>query len=547
MGALSFVLLASMGMLQGWTFDCSTLFFIYGILWYIMEKKYKEIIEAIKKDDVKRLNNLIASKADVCYNSAIDYFPIRTAVANNSVEALRVLLSYESDLNEYDENGESFISYAIYYNKIKILKLLVELGIDINICDRDSYWLDGKENFVTCSSIKRAIEDRNYRIASFLLKKGVKTNLKTDDEIKLCIALDKNNIELIKKLINDGVNIDMQDDSGYTPLMHAVIFIEDIELINWLLEKGASFHLKDNDNLTLLSLIIDGLNVQEIEQAEKQYYEEVLQIFINRGADFQMLQHRDLHPSGLLSIMDLSDKKKLAIIDKITKNDYEKSLMINSTLINAMYDYNIKSFEYFIQQKDIINFQDENGYTVLMIAIFEDKYYLLPSLLDKNPDINLQDKKGNTALMHAIKTGSTRTIELLLDKNPDLSIVNNDFDTAVDMVEYPSEFFGSHEWYLKYLDDNKFPFFRNLFWKFRYFTTTLLFKATIIIFVLSFIIINKIIHGLPGFDVFYILLYFGLPLLYVLLVIYKDTVSKWNFSGYIAKRKKEVRKNKFTP
>ena len=44
MGALSFVLLASMGMLQGWTFDCSTLFFPhYFQLGEIMKKRLKII------------------------------------------------------------------------------------------------------------------------------------------------------------------------------------------------------------------------------------------------------------------------------------------------------------------------------------------------------------------------------------------------------------------------------------------------------------------------------------------------------------------------
>jgi len=39
MGALSFVLLASMGMLQGWTFDCSTLFFVFMGYHILNEKK----------------------------------------------------------------------------------------------------------------------------------------------------------------------------------------------------------------------------------------------------------------------------------------------------------------------------------------------------------------------------------------------------------------------------------------------------------------------------------------------------------------------------
>lgn len=423
-----------------------------------MEKKYNKIIEAIKMNDLSKIRKFITSGIDVCENDEFDYNPIETAIVNNSVEVLRILLSYKTNLNTYNKNGSSLISLAISYDKLEILELLIELGVDINIGYRENYFVSGVEYFYGSNSMELAIDDRNYKIASFLLKNGVKTNLKTANEIKLCIALLDSNIDLIKKYISEGININMQDDSGYTPLTHAAIFINDIPFIKWLIDNGAFFDIKDNDGQTLLFFIIDSLNVQEIEETEKLYYEEILQIFIDNGADFQMLQDGNVHPCEFLSVLDLSEPMKFAIINKIIKNDYEKSIMINSALINAMNDYDIKSFEYFIKQHESIDVQDENG---------------------------------DTLLMKAIKEKNTTFIEIILNNNPDLSLKNNKGETTIDVVErvdmklraYTNSvmsIFESHEYYLKYLNDNKLPFLSNLLLILRFFCTTLFFKATFI-------------------------------------------------------------------
>ncbi len=475
-----------------------------------IENKFNIIIEAIKMNDVDKIRKFITSYIDVCENDEFDYKPIETAIAYNSIEVLKILLRYNTNFNSYDSNGSSLMSLAIYYDKLEIVELLIELGVDINIGFRENYYVNGIEYFDGSSSIELAIDDRNYIIASFLLKNGVKTNLKTDDEIKVFIALIDSEIELVKKYINEGVNVNVQDDSGFTPLTHAVIFIEDIPFIEWLINNSAFFDIKDNDDQSLLSFIIDSLNVQEIEEADKFYYNKVLQIFIENGADFQMLQGSNVHPCEFLSVLDLSDPMKLTLINKISKNDYEKSIMINSALINAMNDYDIKSFEYFIKQHENIDFQDENGDTLLMKAIEEENAPFIKKILDNNPNLSIKNNKGET------------TIDVVERIDTKMSIYTNSIMSL----------FESHECYINYLKENKLQFFINLQLIIKFLFTNFFSQiniALIILFIIFFVISRDFFRELLSIISFFWLWSLGL------------TIVHWKRDFYFYKKRKGIK------
>ena len=85
------------------------------------------------------------------------------------------------------------------------------------------------------------------------------------------------------------------------------------------------------------------------------------------------------------------------------------------------------------------NLKNEDGVTALMMAAGNSKTTscekTVNMILTKGTIINLQDKNSNSALMHAsidFKTNSTdNTLLMLLEHNADINLQNKDFDTAL--------------------------------------------------------------------------------------------------------------------
>ena len=69
---------------------------------------------------------------------------------------------------------------------------------------------------------------------------------------ELLKAYHDGNIELMRKALESGANIDVRDSEGRTPLMLACENSINQIVAIFLIEKGADIHLKDNDGWTPL-------------------------------------------------------------------------------------------------------------------------------------------------------------------------------------------------------------------------------------------------------------------------------------------------------
>lgn len=94
------------------------------------------------------------------------------------------------------------------------------------------------------------------RILVFLLKKGANVNVKEKETEKtgLLLAVQNNNLGLIKLLLENKADPNLSDKNGKTPLLYAVSFEtgENIDIVNMLLEYKANPELKAKDSTSPL-------------------------------------------------------------------------------------------------------------------------------------------------------------------------------------------------------------------------------------------------------------------------------------------------------
>lgn len=144
---------------------------------------------------------------------------IELLIREGSIHEINKYLDEGGNLNCLTSDGMDYLSCSIDSGQPEIAKLLIQKGININGHVKSAF-----------TPIQSAILAPNYEMIKLLVKSGVNLNYKGSEEIGyplhlLCEGyLDKEFFELF---INNGANINAQDDNGKTPLQLQVEFLRE--------------------------------------------------------------------------------------------------------------------------------------------------------------------------------------------------------------------------------------------------------------------------------------------------------------------------------
>ncbi|MEM7572893.1 MAG: ankyrin repeat domain-containing protein [Bacteroidota bacterium] len=197
------------------------------------------------------------------------------------------------------------------------------------------------------------------------------------DELDLLIdAIAGGEVDLVAYFIERGVDLNQENQSGWTPLMVAASENE-LEITQMLVDGGAEIDHINRNGMTAL-----------IEAADEGSYS-VAKYLINQGADLNLgirygrnavvMAASEGHPEILELLLDAGAKLETS----------------------------------------------GEAYPVLHAAAEEGQYPIIILLLERGININAIDSEGRTALSYAAEENKNRIIRLLLDRGADPSIVDN--------------------------------------------------------------------------------------------------------------------------
>ncbi|MDR1485963.1 MAG: ankyrin repeat domain-containing protein, partial [Planctomycetaceae bacterium] len=192
---------------------------------------------------------------------------------------------------------------------------------------------------------------------------------------KLINALyDGNSLEYIKRLVEQGADVNTKSDFGKTPLYIAFIHIKldkfdkQFEIIKYLVEKGANINTKDKDGDTpFLIALIKLSNRQPLHTLDSEKQLEIIKYLVENGADVN------------------------------TKGRWDR------TPLHHACSTKVEIIQYLIDKGADINVKDKGGTTPLHQAC-STKFEIVKYLVEKGADINAKDKEGRTPLHHACST-----------------------------------------------------------------------------------------------------------------------------------------------
>ncbi|ACA39876.1 ankyrin repeat domain-containing protein [Lysinibacillus sphaericus] len=202
--------------------------------------------------------------------------------------------------------------------------------------------------------------------------KGGNEEMATDLTSQLFQAVEKSDVESLKKVIHEKVNINAQDASNRTALMMAT-YNQDVEAVKLLIDAGADVNIQDDmKNTPFLYAGAEG-------------YLDILKLTIQAGANPTIVNRY-----GGTALIPASEHGYIHVIEEL----------LTTTNID-------------------VNHVNNLGWTALMEAIVLNngnptQQTAIQMLIDHGADVNIPDKNNMSPLQHAKQKGFKEIEEILV-------------------------------------------------------------------------------------------------------------------------------------
>jgi len=286
---------------------------------------------------------------------------------------------------------------------------------------------------------------------------------KSDILIRTCQDNEKNNTGFIEWILSMEVDSNLKDTTDTTASMYLAKNGKIPEL-KVLINHGADIHYKNNNNETVLSFLIKGMNAKTILSEDAN---SILECLSQNGADFNVAIDEDgttafmailllnslFLPSDILMLVKRCKNIDLSLKNKLQENATSLLIKLNQPVLtmnlikNKTFDWEYKNEENGNnllmlsamsqaqildellkknKMKNKINDVNANQENALIIATKAGCVDSVKLLLKHHSNVNQQDLLGNTALHYAVTIGDKYLTKLILNKKANRDLENKE-------------------------------------------------------------------------------------------------------------------------
>ena len=272
-----------------------------------------------------------------------------------------------ANINEKNEDGNTFLHIAVHEGNIDMAQYLVSKGADINVKDN-----------LNQTPLQIAIDEGNVELAKYLIFKGADVDVQNlfSKATPLHSAVDKGSFEIAKLLVLQGANINAKNSDQESPLYIAVKRGR-LEVAKFLVSQGAELNTKDRRGKYVLH---EAAYLGDLEQVK---------FLISKGMDINAKDKNDLCP-----LHDAAVRGNLGVT---------KYLISHGADVNAKGAWG--------EQWGV--FGKTLGWTPLHVSAHQGHLEVVKSLISHGADVNAKNNEDETAMVLAKKQGHKEIVTLL--------------------------------------------------------------------------------------------------------------------------------------
>ncbi len=354
---------------------------------YGAKEEYEEVplISAVDNGDEDAVSRLLSKGADInARSNAMDCWgmtALMMAAKNGDSDTATILLEKGADVKAKDAKGRTALMAAMERDSVEVVNMLIAKGSDVNAEDMDG-----------STALYMAACHAHPETMEVLKAAGA------HPPTSLLYAVALEDIEVSRKLIVDGADVNMKDKEGNTPLIVATRNGR-LEIARMLLSKGADANAKDHRQQSPLTI------------AAQSGQDKIVELLLRKGVDINGGDPNSFSPLMMAVTYNKVEAVKLLLAKgadvKMGRAGGWTPLML------AAQGRSIEIVGALIAQGADVNSSNQQGHTALSLASAYNKVDVVKLLIDKGADVNVKAEGGLTVLQMAVQKKQTQVVELL--------------------------------------------------------------------------------------------------------------------------------------
>eukprot|EP00792_Barthelona_sp_PAP020_P009330 TRINITY_DN3287_c0_g2_i1.p1 TRINITY_DN3287_c0_g2~~TRINITY_DN3287_c0_g2_i1.p1 ORF type:complete len:1043 (+),score=266.99 TRINITY_DN3287_c0_g2_i1:3-3131(+) len=355
---------------------------------------------SIFNNQLETVEFLLSQGCEVNFMSAFDVSPLALAVFKGHLDIVKLLLEdNHTNINVVDSNKISPFYIACQKNDVSIVELFCQNShLNINI-QRDN----------GCTPIFIACQLGHLEIVKLLLQYGADFNLVKDDMTSpISIAAQEGHDSIVDLLCKAGANVNLCDTFGFSPI-YVATQNNHIKVVEILLNNGANVD------------ILNKLSITPLFIACQENFKEIALLLIKFGANLHQKCHNENTPFTIAILQDhyslIEELMNYTLLSSRQENlnQLRRSKSTDLLMLRQICDNGKKeTIEYLINKGLDLNITDENGLSVLFLAVIDGNLEFVKYLVENGANIELQDKNGLSPLATAVFYGDIAITRFLL-------------------------------------------------------------------------------------------------------------------------------------
>lgn len=231
-------------------------------------------------------------------------------------------------------------------------------------------------------------------------------------ENELIKAVDEEDLDRIKQLIGQGVNVNVKDENEGLTALHVAVNSGNIEIVQLLLNAGAKVNARDKERQTPMMHIAENYYPDDEYEEQGEEAEESAEEAAEGATE----------ESAAADEAEVADKSESKTTEKVKSDSRDQRAV---KILNLLIAYGAK-----------INLRDSDGFTALMYAAQNEEPEVLHMLISHRAEVNLAAKNGRTALMEAANAEELENVKVLLGAGAEVNLKDKEGDTAWDLTTH---------------------------------------------------------------------------------------------------------------